>query len=179
MVDDSNNSARYDYNKICKLSEFTCDKSQRNIETKIKEETDPNDVAIMMNHAFIADVTKSSSDVCYFILGPDQDFFEMSINGTLKPRIKLDRETRDEYNLIIKSTEHCDCLHKTDYYKCKFWQKIDISEDQSVFSLKIKVDDLNDNRPVFEKKFYQIGITYDYDFGDIILKSNVTKKFQG
>lgn len=173
MVDDSDNSARFDFNKICQLPEFTCDKSQRNIETKIKEESDPFIETVFLDHAFMGDITKSSDDICYYVLGPDKEFFEISPNGTLKPKIKLDRETRDVYNLIIKSTEHCDCLLKTEDYRCTFWQKIDMAEDQSLFSLRIKIDDLNDNVPMFKQFFYQVGITYDIDFGDTVIKSSV------
>lgn len=122
-------------------------------------------------------MTKSSDDICYYVLGPDKDLFEMTLNGTLKPKIKLDRETRDVYNLIIKSTEHCDCLLKTEDYRCKFWHKIDLSEDQSVFTLRIKIEDLNDNVPMFEKSLYQVGLTHDIDFGDTILESFVIIHF--
>ncbi|RNA00245.1 cadherin-23 [Brachionus plicatilis] len=176
LTDDSDNTARFNFKKICQLPEFYCDKSQRNIETKIKEDNDPNEASIILNHAFIADVTNSFSGVCYFVLGPDKDLFEIGLNGTLKPKIKLDRETRDVYNLIIKSTEHCDCLLKAEDYRCNFWRRIDILDDPSLLSLKIQVDDLNDNSPIFEKKFYQVGITYDIDFGDIILESSATDK---
>jgi hypothetical protein len=48
------------------------------------------------------------------------------------------------------------------------------ANDISLLKVKVIVQDVNDNAPKFLKKFYQIGVTSDTDYGDIILDSYVT-----
>ncbi|CAF0900840.1 unnamed protein product [Brachionus calyciflorus] len=178
LVDDENNSAKFEKNEICLLENFTCDKVYQTVVVKIKEEQDPENVQVNLGLAKMGDINKSNKDVCYYLLGKDKDLFEISLKmGILKPRDKLDRETKDKYELILKSSEYCNCIDDASKDGCKFLTITHENfnpNDPSLIRLKIDVDDINDNKPKFDRKFYQIGITSDIDFGDIILESSVS-----
>jgi hypothetical protein len=96
------------------------------------------------------------------------------------PKSKFDREKREKYEVIIKASEYCSCLELMEinnstnnqcYLKNNTFDMNDISQ----LRVKILVQDINDNAPKFSKKSYQIGVTSDVDFGDIILDSYVIK----
>jgi hypothetical protein len=76
--------------------------------------------------------------------------------------------------VVIKATEHCFCLDKRNNKKslgsteCNFLNSIYDPNDMSQFKISIHLDDINDNTPKFSKKFYQIGITSEVEFGEMI-----------
>ena len=94
----------------------------------------------------------------------------------------MDREFRDKYELVIKATEHCYCLdEKTnkkllDSPECTFLNNNYEPNDTTQFMVNIFLDDINDNPPKFNKKFYQIGITSEVEFGEAIFESCVNIK---
>ena len=114
--------------------------------------------------------------------GQDKDFFILNkITAVLKQKHKLDREIRDNYQVIVKATEHCYCLDERKNKKsplesteCSFLNSsYDDPNDMSQLKVNIYLDDINDNTPKFSKKFYQIGITSEVEFGEMIFESYV------
>ncbi len=127
------------------------------------------------------------------IKGVDRQYFKLGKkSGVLTPRSRLDREKRDKYEVIVKSSEHCACNSTdADYVPIvngtsvwnnsdPCWQLFNKNNsnsydpnDISMLRVKIHVTDINDHVPRFAKSFYQIGVTTDVEFGDVILDSYV------
>lgn len=202
LVDDSNNTASFNRMEICLSKTFQCEKNYQTIIVKLKEEQDQLNSSVLLNLAKISDMTKNEQDICYYLIGlfsflrfsfllnyikilmpgKDRDYFNLNkSSGLLTPKKKLDREFRDEYEVAIKASEHCQCTidpeNNLDEKHCGFMMNVSSenfdSNDISLLKVKIVIQDVNDNLPKFEKKFYQIGITSDIDFGDVILESFV------
>lgn len=182
IVDDTNNTAKFNRMEICLSGAFQCEKNYQTLVVKLKEEQEPELNSVYLNLAKISDITKSDQDICYFLLGKDKNNFKLNkTSGHLVPKQKLDRESRDKYEVIIKSTEYCFCPEdfnttqsQVNNPNCAFMNSSNgefDSIDISLLRVKILVEDLNDNIPKFNKNFYQIGITSDIGFGETILES--------
>ncbi|KAJ0175756.1 hypothetical protein K1T71_008915 [Dendrolimus kikuchii] len=95
--------------------------------------------------------------VCYYIVKGNEDkMFNVQRNThrltTQKP---LDRELNSEYDLTILASE--DCITIPNYQE-------DLDKS-STLSVKITVNDVNDNPPKFVSKIFTGGITTEADFG--------------
>ncbi|OTF73474.1 hypothetical protein BLA29_011442, partial [Euroglyphus maynei] len=64
---------------------------------------------------------------------------------------KLDRETTSQYNLLISATDA-------------------ISETSSTVNVYIKVEDINDNQPMFTKFYYNVSIPENLMVGSSVLR---------
>ena len=179
VVDDSNNAAQFDRMKICLSSSYTCEKDFETVIVKLKEENISDANSISLNLARMNDLTKNDEDICYYLSGKDKNLFKLNqTSGILTPKVKLDREKREKYELIIKSSEYCYCLNSNGNKKiepqCKqsniFNDTYD-SNDISQLKVNVYLEDINDNKPKFSKEIYQIGITTDIDYGETILES--------
>lgn len=97
------------------------------------------------------------------------------------PKDRLDREKREKYEIVIKSSEYCECVDENIYLKqnqsknpCYFVSNETLDfNDISLLKVKVIIQDINDNKPKFLKSYYQIGVTSDIEYGDIILDSYV------
>uniref|UniRef100_A0A0K2V387 Putative LOC100748423 [Bombus impatiens] n=1 Tax=Lepeophtheirus salmonis TaxID=72036 RepID=A0A0K2V387_LEPSM len=103
--------------------------------------------------------SSSSKGVCYFIVGGENKTLfdlhptqhELIINKV------LDREESQEHEIIIKATEECfNIPEEVDFFD---------SDDDTLLLVKIRVTDINDNPPKFDKKVFTGGIASDRDFG--------------
>lgn len=195
LVDDSNNAAQFNRMQICLSTHtFQCEKDYQSVIIKMLEE-DVNS-AVSLRLAKMNDLSKSDEDICYYLSGTDRDYFKLDKrSAVLMPKKRLDREKRDEYELIVKASEYCSCKtwdelseeFKTPKQMRKYLQNqprqcklMNLDDDtfnvNDISQLKVKVflQDINDNSPKFAKSFYQVGITYDVDYGETILESFVS-----
>ena len=98
-------------------------------------------------------------DVCYFLVGgPSKDLFAVTPEShEVLALVQLDREEQGTHRLIVKATE--ECLHTPEDV-----EEFDPSDD-SLLSIVVYVNDINDNPPVFSHKVFTGGISTDIDFG--------------
>jgi hypothetical protein len=188
VVDDTNNAAQFDRMQICLTGNFKCEKDFESIIVNLKEEQTDESNSVQLNLAKMNDLTKSDGDICYYLSSKDKKYFRLNrTSGVLTTRFKLDREIRDKYELIIKSSEYCSCLDENskkdgqilalEEPQCKHSNLYnDTYDPNDISQLKVFVylDDMNDNKPAFLRDFYQVGITSDVDYGDVILESFVS-----
>ena len=176
VVDDTDNAAHFNRLQICLSGEFRCDKELRTLSLRMREE-DMN-LETELRLAKMSDPTKTDEDICYFLEGEDKDYFELDkVKAILRPKRRLDRETKSKFELTLFATEHCQCFDEDPAPNdCdKFISKNSSnSEDISRLKIKVVLDDINDNRPYFAKKLYQIGLTSDAEVGQAFLESFVS-----
>ncbi len=103
------------------------------------------------------------ADVCYFIVdGNDDNMFELlPLDHELMVTRQLDREERDEYQLVVKATEEC-LSPPTERIAFD-------ATDDSLLKLNVFVNDVDDNAPQFTKPVFTGGISTDIDFGAIFM----------
>ena len=105
--------------------------------------------------------------------GADKEYFNLNkSNAVLTSSIIFDRENRSIYEVLIQASEkcHCNILNET----CDF-SKTDLYDSTHLSTMKItiSIEDLNDNKPFFNKKIYIAGVTLDSNYGDILLEGLV------
>ncbi len=195
LVDDSNNAAQFNRMQICLSTHaFQCEKDYQSVIIKMQEEDAKTSVSLRL--AKMNDLTKSDEDICYYLSGTDRDYFKLDKrSAVLMPKKRLDREKRDEYELIVKASEYCSCKtwdEASEQFKtprdvrkylqnqpsqCKLMNLDDDTfnlNDISQLKVKVYIQDVNDNSPKFAKSFYQVAITADVDYGETILESFVS-----
>ncbi|XP_047739370.1 fat-like cadherin-related tumor suppressor homolog, partial [Hyalella azteca] len=87
----------------------------------------------------------------YSILGDDhRSVFSIDQDGTLRTVVELDREVQSSYLVVVSAT---DGGGKTDFTR-----------------VRVLVDDVNDNAPLFALPQYQANVRVDTAVGDTILK---------
>ena len=98
-------------------------------------------------------------DVCYFLVGgPSKDLFAVTPDShEVLALVQLDREEEETHRLIVKATE--ECLHTPEDV-----EDFDPSDD-SLLSVVVYVNDINDNAPIFSQQVFTGGISTDIDFG--------------
>lgn len=189
LVDDSNNAAYFNRKQVCLRSEtageIECEKDYQSVVVKFREETNSLNNTVALNLAQMSDPTRNASDICYYLMGVDRQYFKMGKkSGVLMPRAKLDREKRDKYEVIVKASEHCLCAadqessqSETVSSPCSSLMRVNSFDPNDISQLRVKVlvQDVNDNVPRFAKSFYQIGVTPDVEFGEVILDSFVSR----
>lgn len=196
LVDENNNAAYFNRKQVCLRSEpvgeIECEKDYESVVVKFREEANPLNNTVALNLAQMSDPTRTASDVCYYLMGVDRQYFKMGKkSGVLMPRAKLDREKRDKYEVIVKASEHCSCA-VADQESTSQSETTSIASspcgsltrvvnsfdanDMSQMRVKVLVQDVNDNVPRFAKSFYQIGVTPDVEFGEVILDSFVSRE---
>ncbi len=177
VVDNSNNSVQFNRMQICVSGQYQCDSNFQTIILRLTEEKINNLEMKSFRLAKINDITKTDDDICYYLSGQDKDYFELNkLTGILEQKLILNREIREKYEIIIKSTEHCYCLLEGKFSnnsnECSFLDNNNYDvNDLSQLLITIYLDDINDNSPIFSKKFYQIGITSDVEFDETIFES--------
>ncbi|XP_074647720.1 cadherin-23-like [Tubulanus polymorphus] len=131
--------------------------------------------------------SKNLSIICYFIVGgdPQLNFNLEKLSGKLFLVKSMDRETVPFSDIVIKATGECNN---------KYWDRTAFTQppagrrrraanslpltdpnrfqtkynatDPSLLLIKVKLQDINDNPPVFTKKKFSAGVTRDTQKGD-------------
>lgn len=81
---------------------------------------------------------------------------------------ELDRELTDTHVLIVKASEDCITVPKID-------SPVEFdSHDDTLLRVVVRVNDINDNAPVFVKKIFTGGVTTEADFGTEFMQIKVS-----
>ena len=176
LVDESNNAAQFNRMQICLSGRFQCEKDYASVLVRIKEEQAAKDVAFSLGLAKMNDATRRDADICYYLSGVDKKYFSIDKkSGIIQPRLRLDRELKDKYEVIVRASEYCSCAeNKPAETQCKLLNlNNDTFELGDITQLRVKIflDDINDHRPTFGKRVYQIGISDETNYGETILES--------
>lgn len=101
---------------------------------------------------------------CYYIVGGDggHRFQLNTFSHELTATESLDRETKENYTLVVQATNDC---FKVPPNVTKFDPK-----DNSLLQVLIGVRDVNDNAPKMVKKVFTGGFTTDIDFGTVFME---------
>ena len=175
LVDGSNNAAQFNRMQICLSGNYQCEKDYESIIVKIKEEQSLRDVRFELGLAKMNDPSKRDEDICYYLSGIDKEYFTIEKQrGVLVPKIKLNREVREKYEVIVKASEYCSCKSDLECKNPLLNNDTFDFNDISQIKVKIILEDINDNTPKFQKSFYQIAISSDINYGEIVLDSFVT-----
>ena len=75
--------------------------------------------------------------------------------------------------MIVKASEYCSCNDELDCENLHLGNDTFDFNDISQFKVKLILENINDNAPKFQKKFYQIGISSDINYGEPVLDSFV------
>jgi hypothetical protein len=119
------------------------------------------------------DVRKRDEEICYYLSGVDSGHFWLNGTGRVVSVMgKLDREKKQEYEVFVRAAEYCGC--ESGGGECGFMEKPLDVRDVSQMLVKVRVIDVNDNAPVFGADRYQLGITSDVEFDEVILESYVS-----
>ncbi|XP_050524905.1 cadherin-23 [Daktulosphaira vitifoliae] len=106
------------------------------------------------------DLEKPPSSVCYYVISGNDDnlFIIEPLNHRISVAGELDRETKDNYDLMIKASE--DCLHSPPV------NNVYNKDDDSLLKVSVVVNDINDHAPEFIKRIFTGGVTTEADFGN-------------
>ncbi|GBP49666.1 Cadherin-related tumor suppressor [Eumeta japonica] len=119
----------------------------------------PNDGFVLSVRAYDADSPPFNNQVRYFIKEGDTDLFKINAStGHISLLRTLDRETKDEYTLAIVA--------------------MDTGSPPLTGSgtVKIIVQDVNDNSPEFERQYYKSVVKENLSSGTIILSPRANDK---
>ncbi|CAG9863718.1 unnamed protein product [Phyllotreta striolata] len=97
--------------------------------------------------------------VCYYIIGGNENnlFYINSIDHTLMTTTPLDREKQDTHLLLVKASEDCNRSPKS--------QSFFDSDDDTQLKVVVKVLDVNDNPPKFQRRVFTGGVSTATSFG--------------
>ncbi|XP_014258581.1 cadherin-23-like isoform X2 [Cimex lectularius] len=105
--------------------------------------------------------------VCYYVIdGNEEGYFHLEpLSHEITVVKPLDREEKEQHEMIIKASEDC----------TKMPQKSDLiikegKKDDTTLKIIINVIDVNDNPPKFAKKVFTGGVTTEADFGTEFLQ---------
>nr|KAG5714955.1 hypothetical protein BaRGS_000443 [Batillaria attramentaria] len=112
--------------------------------------------------------------ICYYLFGAElTGVFRLYTSGQLclEPDRVLDREQTDTTNIVIKASENCyeDITPLAMIPSGSSAPSAYDPDDTSLLWVQIKVNDKNDNPPVFNRGDLAIGITRDIQLGQIII----------
>ena len=108
------------------------------------------------------------TDVCYFIVSSEgSESFEINpYSHEMLATKPLDRETKDQYTVLVKATEEC---HQKPEKVLEFEPS-----DDSLVQVLVNVNDQNDNSPQFTQETFTGGISTDIDFGTSFMTVSAT-----
>ena len=90
-----------------------------------------------------------------------------SIEAFLRLQHPLDREKTTSYYFVVEAVDHDDA------------EKSEKSIKRSILEIKIEIEDVNDNSPVFENNVYEVSIKETIPIGSIILSVKATDLDEG
>lgn len=177
VVDESNNAVQFDKMEICLSGNYQCDKYFQSLVFSLKEEQ--TDSTIQIPSAKMNDISKKDDEICYYLSGKDSAIFTFNTTSrTIQPLKNqvLDREKASVYEVVITGSEYCSCqsIESRDMVQCQFLKRPFDQNDLTQIKVQIQLEDINDNRPQFSKRFYQVGITADIEFNEAVLEAYAT-----
>uniref|UniRef100_T1IXK9 Cadherin domain-containing protein n=1 Tax=Strigamia maritima TaxID=126957 RepID=T1IXK9_STRMM len=106
------------------------------------------------------DEDEKQSAVCYYIIsGNEKNLFDLDkFTHVFRNVEPLDREQDEEHRLVVSASEDCVQSPKK------------ASSEISTMNLLVKVDDVNDNPPVFQRRVFTGGVTTEAQFGTVVLQ---------
>lgn len=109
--------------------------------------------------------------VYYYIVGGNEErwFSIDKTYGNIYTKRRLDRETRDSFEVIIKATNNADLVCEGD--TCDIDMETQDLQDSSIMKVQIFVEDKNDNFPQFRSDEFFVGIPFNAKVGDLILNA--------
>ncbi|KAM4636927.1 protocadherin-15 [Discoglossus pictus] len=108
-------------------------------------------------NAFVGQVRATDPDAgvngqVYYSLANLNNIFRITSNGSIYTSVKLDREIRDSYELIVEATDGA------------------VDPRRSTITLAIKVIDIDDNSPVFSNTTYSVAVPENMVPGTVFLR---------
>lgn len=88
------------------------------------------------------------------------NLFRITSNGSIYTAVKLNREVRDYYELIVEATDGA------------------VDPRRSTLTLAIKVLDIDDNSPVFTNASYTVCVPENLPPGTVFLQIEVRKHYR-
>ncbi|ESO95836.1 hypothetical protein LOTGIDRAFT_231995 [Lottia gigantea] len=136
---------------------------QQNYVRNISENQDV-DTNILTVQATDLDV-EQNADIRYSFVNPTRDFLIDPLRGIITNLVKLDRETKSSYVLIVQAMD----------------QGPINSRKSTTSTVSINILDLNDNKPQFSQTSYLVNVKEDLDVFSrpVILNVSATDKDQG
>lgn len=128
------------------------------------------------------DLDEDHSRIYYHIIDGNLDplFHLDKLTGILYANTSFDRETQDTYELIVKSSPKESLSYYVrspdDHDSSNHDSTRDINirdrsynpDDLSLAYLLIRINDVNDNKPIYPKNIYRSGISFKADIGTIV-----------
>ena len=116
---------------------------------------------------------ETETTVCYFLVaGNHQGIFQLDkLTHELMTLEQLDREAVSQYELIVKASEDCSSVPEA----VPAFQ----AEDDTLLRLTVHVEDVNDNRPAFDRDVFTGGVSTDIGFGTKFMRVSATDRDAG
>lgn len=128
--------------------------------------------------AFIPDKQPGVGIYYYILLGNENGaFYVDKTSGDVYTNRSLDREEVDTYHLYILASKKSD-LHITSKDRYGFSIK-SLDRDSTVAKVEVKVLDLNDNAPKFERDIYYAGVSAKASISELVTVVNATDADMG
>ncbi|CAH1126852.1 unnamed protein product [Ceutorhynchus assimilis] len=122
----------------------------------ISENNDP-DTLIGHVQALDIDEGKHAAVYYYILIGNENNAFKLNrATGNLYSMKSFDRETQDEYNLVIIANNDPD-FYVTEEEIMEM-EKLGMLEDKSIAHVVVTIKDVNDNEPYFQRPVYYAAI---------------------
>ncbi|NWV16200.1 PCD15 protein, partial [Origma solitaria] len=112
-------------------------------------------------NAFVGQVKATDADAgvngqVHYSLANFQNLFRITSNGSIYTAVKLNREARDRYELVVEATDGA------------------ADPRRSTLTLAIKVLDIDDNSPVFSNASYTVVVPENLPPGTVLLQLEAT-----
>lgn len=132
-------------------------------------EEEANKPVGFVNVATDADSDPKNKIICYYIYGGEKVdyFFLLKNTGQLRILKKLDRDQTPQVNLLIKASG--DCTLSENHFTASATKNVYNASDSSLLRLTVKVTDINDKPPVFDKSALTVGMLYDVPIGTEVI----------
>ncbi|KAL1508861.1 hypothetical protein ABEB36_003687 [Hypothenemus hampei] len=135
--------------------------------------TENNDPETLIGHvqAMDRDEGKHATVYYYILTGNENGAFKLNkATGNLYAIKSLDRETQDEYNMVIIANNDPD-FYMTEEQIMEM-EKLGMFADKSIANVVVTVNDLNDNEPYFKSPIYYTAVNAMANVNEFVL--NVT-----
>uniref|UniRef100_A0A669CTT1 Protocadherin-related 15a n=1 Tax=Oreochromis niloticus TaxID=8128 RepID=A0A669CTT1_ORENI len=80
------------------------------------------------------------------------DLFTISANGSIYTRVPLDRESRNQYDLVVEASDGA------------------VDPRRTSFTVSVQVTDIDDNSPVFSQQTYVVNVPENSPVGTVVLQ---------
>lgn len=106
--------------------------------------------------------------VYYYLLSGNEDggFYLDKSEGNLYANRSFDREEKDEYNLLILANNDPDFYLSAE--QIGQMDEDEVMHDSSIAKVKVTINDLNDNAPIFQQAIYYSAINAMANINEIV-----------